>query len=165
MFGMLKAFGALMFNGSSLFPPEEQNQDSASLPEQSNCTVLAIDDDPTYLETLRPLLREEGFNVLTCTSGAKALNMLQYRGEEIKVVLLDYNMPQLDGAETLNYLRQLNPQIKVVALTGVDIHLLPDSFHKGVDNFLQKPFRTKELVAAIRSLLGTEATAAEPSLS
>jgi CheY-like chemotaxis protein len=163
MFGMLRAFGALLFNSTSVLAPSRNGNNHEALSERPKCTVLVIDDDSTWLDTLRPLLQEQGFDVLTCTSGAKALNMLRYGGSDIRVVLLDYNMPQLDGAETLQYMRQLNPQVKVVALTGVDIHLLPEGFHKGVDNLIMKPCRSTELVASINSLLGVAAAA--PGLS
>lgn len=154
-----------MSNNASTLRPVEDGQEGASPSRQSNAAVLAIDDDPAFLETLHPLLREEGFNVLTCTSGAKALTMLQCVEHEIRVVLLDYSMPHLDGAETLQYLRQLYPQVKVVAVTGVDIRQLPEGFREGVDHLLQKPFRREDLVAAINSLLAPEAAAAMPDLS
>ncbi len=73
---------------------------------------------------------------------------------DLSVVLLDYNMPQLNGAETLQYVRQLNANVKVMALTGVDLNLLPANFHEGVDKFIRKPFRAQDLIDAINSLIG-----------
>ena len=125
--------------------------------------MLAIDDDPTILQILRSLLRDEGFNVLTCTSGPKGLDMMRYAGRDIRVVLLDYNMPQLNGAETLHHLRRLSPEAKIIAVTGVNINLLPENFREGVDKFLQKPFRSADLMAAIRDVLGGAGPAKGPS--
>ena len=156
MNGILRAFEALVFDRHS--PVERDAQAKTEARERTACTVLAIDDDPAILQILRPLLREEGFNVLTSSSGPKGLDMTRYAGRDIRIVLLDYNMPQFNGAETLQYIRRLSPNTQIIALTCVDINLLPESFREGVDKFLQKPFRTTDLIAAIRELLGEDAT-------
>ncbi|HUK84059.1 MAG TPA: response regulator [Verrucomicrobiae bacterium] len=162
MLGILKAFGALVLDSHSRVELEDEPRPAGDAGQRANCTVLAIDDDPIILQTLRPALRDQGFNVLTSTSGPKGLDMLRYAGYDIRVVLLDYNMPQLNGAETLLHVRRLNPEAKVIALTGVNINLLPETFCEGVDKLVQKPFRTGDLVAAIRELLG-EAPPAPPA--
>lgn len=152
-----------MFNRTASLLPEQEDQDQPQPGEHPRCTVLAIDDDPSFLHILRPVLREEGFNVLTSTSGAKGLDILRYAENDVSVVLLDYQMPRLNGAETLHYLRRLNPHVKVVALSGVDVNLLPPGFREGADKFLQKPFHNKELVNTINSLLDNGATPAAPA--
>src|SRR2546428_8324370 len=103
MMGILRAFGALFLNskggavrarnGKGVEPPAEP---------QVRGTVLAIDDDPSMLEVLRPLLSAEGFNVLTAKSGAKGLDMLRYCQRDVRLVVLDYHMPHFDGAATLD---------------------------------------------------------------
>ena len=70
---------------------------------QRKHTVLAIDDDPTFLHIATSALRKHGFDVLMSTTGIKGLNMLAYAPGDIEVVLLDYSMPQLNGAETLGH--------------------------------------------------------------
>lgn len=132
---------------------------------ETNCTVLAIDDDPTFLHTVSSVLRKHGFNVLTSTTGTKALTMLRYGSQDVRVVLLDYNMPQLNGAETLAYVRKLCPKVKVIALTAVSINQLPESFHADVDRFIPKPFDARKVIDAIHSLIGTQAQPATPSQS
>jgi len=156
MLGILKAFGALILDNHSHEATENESKLQGGTGERSNYTVLAIDDDPIILQTLRPALCDQGFNVLTSTSGPKGLDMLRYAGYDVRVVLLDYNMPQLNGAETLQHLRRLNPQTKVIALTGVNINLLPENFREGVDKLVQKPFRTADLIASIRELIGEQ---------
>lgn len=154
MLGILKAFGALVLENHSRVELEDESKPEGEAGGRAACTVLAIDDDPIILKTLGPALREQGFNVLTSTSGPKGLDMLRYAGYDIRIVLLDYNMPQLNGAETLQHVRRLNPDAKVIAVTGVNINLLPENFREGVDKLLQKPFRTADLIASIRELLG-----------
>lgn len=120
---------------------------------RKECTVLVIDDDPAFLQVLRPVLQEEGYNVLTSTSGPKGLNMLRYGAGNISVVLLDFAMPSLDGAETLRFVRQLNPGTKVIAVTGMEEKTLPQEYRDGVDAFLQKPFPMADLTGMINRML------------
>jgi CheY-like chemotaxis protein len=156
MLSLLRAFAGVF---SSSAPPATVARETAGQRtiESDQCAVLAIDDDLDFLESLRLLLYAEGFKVLTSTSGPKGLDMLRY-ARDVRIVLLDYSMPQLTGAETLAHIRKLNPCVKVIAVTAVDVNLVPNSYRQGVDKLIQKPPRGVELVNAINSLLGrTEA--------
>src|SRR5438046_9552991 len=97
MIGILRAVGALIFDRESRSEPEMANGESEGV-APTLCTVLAIDDDPTILNILRPVLREEGFNVLESTSAPQGMDMSRYAGSHIHIALLDYNMPQLHVA-------------------------------------------------------------------
>jgi CheY-like chemotaxis protein len=152
MLGIVRALGALMFD---YHPPVVENEEE-STPTAHNVaktTVLAIDDDEQFLEMMRPLLCERGFNVITASSSPKGLNFLRYSSHDIKVVLLDFHMPEHDGAETLQFIRQIAPQVKVVGLTGVRGNELPSSFRQGVDHLLEKPFRTDDVANALTALV------------
>ena len=116
-------------------------------------TILVIDDEPDFLDTVAAWLRQEGYNVLAASNGAKGLNMLRYAVKDIHVVLLDYRMPQLDGLETLLHLRRLNPQARVIAVTGVPLAEIPPRFRDGTDVLIQKPFQSAVLLGAIKSAL------------
>jgi len=127
-------------------------------------TVLVIDDDPKFLETMQILLRGAGYNVLTSSTGPKGLDMIRY-AQRVRTVLLDFNMPGFDGAETLQYLRKLNPNVRVIAVSGFRVSDLPASFQKGVNRFLAKPFSNGELLATIAEELGLPASAEISSAS
>jgi CheY-like chemotaxis protein len=152
MISLLRAFGGLLFN-RPLSAAVAQRAAGHSPLEADPCTVLAIDDDPDFLESIRLFLYADGFKVLTSTSGAKGLDMLRY-ARDVRVILLDYNMPQLTGAETLAHIRKLNPCVKVIAVTAVDVNLVPRSYRQGVDKLIQKPVCGAKLVDTIDSLLG-----------
>lgn len=118
-------------------------------------TILVVDDDASFLHLVSSVLRKHGFNVLNASSGVKGLNMFTYAPGDIRLVLLDYSMPTLNGEETLHHLRKLNPSIKVVAVTSSDSNQVAASFRDGVDKFLKKPLDAKELIATIDSLVGS----------
>jgi len=121
-------------------------------------TILIIDDEPNFLSMEATLLRSYGFNVLSASSGVKGLNMMRYAPQDIHVVLLDYSMPEFDGAQTLEHLRQLSPHTKVIAVTGASPDDIPKSFRTGADFFVQKPFQSQELLAAIKVALTPSST-------
>ena len=117
-------------------------------------TILVVDDDASFLHLVCSVLRKHGFTVLNASSGVKGLNMLTYSPADIRLVLLDYTMPKLNGDQTLQHLRKLNPSIKVMAVTSSDPKLVATSFRDGVDRFLKKPLDARELIAAVDSLVG-----------
>jgi|SRR5579862_4955870 len=119
-------------------------------------TILVIDDDPTFLETMRSLLRDEGYNVLTSSTGPKGLDMLRYAPRDIGAVMLDFNMPRFNGSETLQFLRKLCPQAKVLAVSGLRADELPAEFREGVERFVPKPFTTAELLKILDEVLQAE---------
>jgi two-component system cell cycle sensor histidine kinase/response regulator CckA len=156
MIGILRAFGALFLNNKTSGNGTRRVRQEAvpEVVEQNRGTVLAIDDDLDLLGVLRPALSAGGFTVLTAASGAKGLDMLRYCQRDVRLVVLDYNMPLLNGADTLGYLKKLNPHVKVLALTGIEFGLLPESFRTGVDKILPKPYSTSQLMTSINELLG-----------
>jgi len=76
--------------------PKSSSDDEAG----PKSTILVIDDNPIVLETIKTLLGKRGFNVLTTSSSPKGLDMLRYAGADIRLVVLDYSMPRLNGYET-----------------------------------------------------------------
>lgn len=153
MNGIVGAFRAIFLNQRTA--EEIAGAEAAALAEaKSHCTVLVIDDDSGVLEVLRPLLKEAGYTVLTAQSGAKGLDLLRYAQKDVRVVVLDYNMPRLSGSDTLTYLRKLAPHTKVIALSGVEAELLPEEYRSSVDRLMHKPFRGVELIRAINDLAG-----------
>jgi len=130
--------------------------------EDKKCTILVIDDDPTILDALRLLLREAGYNVLTSTTGPKGLDMVRYAPRDIRLVLLDYNMPRFNGAETLEFLRKLNPNLKVIAVSGFRVTELPESFHAGVERFISKPYNSADLLKTVAEVLEDKSPSETP---
>ena len=85
--------------------------------------------------------------------------MLRYAGSDIRVVLLDNNMPRLNGDQALTFVRQLNPNVKVIGLTAMNLDSLPKAYLVGVDKLLTKPVVATALLRAVNELLGEGQTA------
>ena len=151
--GIFTAAVALFSNGSVDQPEKETRGTRSDDGAGAKGTILIIDDDPSFLESIRLVLREAGYNVLTSATGPKGLDMVRYAPRDVRLVLLDYNMPRFNGAETLEFLRKLNPALKVVAMSGLRVTELPETFHAGVDRFVSKPFKTDELLKTVEEVL------------
>ncbi len=150
--GIFTAAAALFGKGRTRSGQNGKNGETAE--PGSKCTVLVIDDDPKFLETMRILLRGAGYGVLTSNTGPKGLDMILYGPRDIRAVLLDFNMPRFNGAETLEHLRKLNHRVKVIAVSGLRVRELPTSFQEGVDRFVAKPCGNGELLEVIEEVLG-----------
>jgi len=124
--------------------------------------VLVIDDDAHFLATIRDSLKEHGFETYTAACGATGLNILANAPDNLRVLLLDYKMPQFDGADTMRYVHQVRRNIKVIGVTAVPFDQLPEGFRNGVDKIISKPFRTEELIAAIKEAASQQA---QPALN
>jgi two-component system, cell cycle sensor histidine kinase and response regulator CckA len=164
--GIFTAAVALFSNGGvgqlERKPRGARSDDDA----ETKGTVLVIDDDPTFLEAIRLLLCDAGYNVLASSTGPKGLDMVRYAPKNIRLVLLDYNMPRFNGAETLEFLRKLNPNLKVVAVSGFRVTDLPETFHRGVERLLSKPFSNDQLLKTVEEVLeGNSANEAAVSAS
>ena len=121
----------------------------------SNTCVLAIDDNIDFLQLLKDMLEPCGFEVHTAVNPVKALEVFQREKGRYQLILLDYYMPQLDGAKTFEWLRKLNPKVKVIVCSGADeLRLRQIQAQHKIDAYIHKPFRVKEAIETIHRVVG-----------
>ncbi|WP_137723421.1 response regulator transcription factor [Prescottella subtropica] len=122
-------------------------------------TVLVVDDDADVLASLERGLRLSGFDVLTAADGAAALRVVADAAPD--AVVLDMNMPVLDGTGVVTTLRSQGNEIPICVLSArssVDDRIA--GLESGADDYLVKPFVLAELVARIRAMLRRRSTPA-----
>jgi response regulator RpfG family c-di-GMP phosphodiesterase len=114
-------------------------------------TVLGVDDDPTVLTALARLLRPEGVELLSATNASAALELLEARSESVAVVISDYSMPGMDGAEFLRLVGTRWPDITRVLLSGnADLPAAARAVNEGrVSRICTKPWQPDELRRAV----------------
>lgn len=111
--------------------------------------IMVVDDEPSMLRYLQTLLEVDSYDVTTAQSGVDALKQLR-GGEKPDLVLLDLLMPELDGLQTLEQLRQLRPSVPVVMLSCVaDTRKVAQAIKLGAQDYLTKPFQKAELDAVL----------------
>ena len=112
-------------------------------------TVLVVDDEAGILETLRILLRNEGFSVVTALGGRAGLEALETAAPDL--VLTDIRMPTVSGIEVLSAAKARDPQLPVVLMTAqASMQSAIQAVNEGAFYYIQKPFRNDELVAILR---------------
>jgi two-component system KDP operon response regulator KdpE len=117
---------------------------------QAPIRVLVVDDESAIRRALRPPLIELGFQVTEASRGEEALQLV--RTALFDAVLLDINMPGLGGIETLRRLRALFPKLPILMLTVRDGEAEKvEALELGADDYVTKPFSTRELIARIRT--------------
>lgn len=109
--------------------------------------VLVVDDDPGIRDTIRFMLEDAGYDVLTATTGLEALDRVIERRPAL--ILLDLQMPLMTGQETLARLRQMPYQIPVVFMTA-GLRAQAEATRHGADGHLAKPFEFDELLHVVR---------------
>src|SRR5207248_8334552 len=117
-------------------------------PGQGEC-VLVVDDEAPVREVARATLSRAGYRPLAATGGAAALALLA-EGHDVRLAVVDVNMPDMDGPQTMRELRRLRPGLPLVAISGMDPG---DLTWAGLDpppSFLAKPFPASALVEAVR---------------
>jgi len=112
-------------------------------------SVLVVDDEAAILETLRILLRNEGFEPHVAHGGRKALEQLPELRPDI--VLTDIRMPNVTGVEVLSAAREADPDTPVILMTAqATLQSAMQAVNAGAFYYIQKPFRNDELIAIVR---------------
>ena len=117
-------------------------------------TVLLVDDEEVILRVGQELLEALGYRVLTAKDGKEAVGVYKKNRDEIDIVLLDMVMPNMDGGEAYDRMRDINPDIKVLLSSGYSLDSQATQIlERGCNGFIQKPFTMRELSQGMRKVL------------
>jgi two-component system, cell cycle sensor histidine kinase and response regulator CckA len=119
--------------------------------------VLVVDDEPAICEITKTTLETYNYRVLTATDGFSAIALLAEHKTRIYAVLMDLMMPTMDGLMAIPLLRRLNPDLYIVAMSGLSSKEAMSQAEKlGFQSFLTKPFNAKELLLTLRQRLPSQ---------
>jgi CheY-like chemotaxis protein len=110
--------------------------------------VLCVDDDQVLLSMTRLALEFAGYEVLTATSGRKALEV--FSSQDVDAVVLDYEMPGMNGAEVAREMKRRNPGIPKLMFSGCST--IPAEAKAAIEGFCSKPADLGTLIAKVKSL-------------
>ncbi len=138
----------------------------SSTPEETRprIRVLVIDDNQEFRQIIKDMLDPGRFDVLTMGSPVNALELFSREKQSFDLILLDYYMPHLDGAKTFEWLRKLNPKIKVIICSGADeLRLRQIATQYDVNGFIRKPFHVDEVIELIEKTVREPASQTPPA--
>jgi two-component system, cell cycle sensor histidine kinase and response regulator CckA len=116
-------------------------------PRGQNELILVVDDETAIQEITTATLESNGYRVITASDGIEAIALYAEHKREIAVVLLDLMMPLLDSITIVRTLAKINPQVKIVTMSGLATNeSVTKTMAAGVSTFLAKPFTAIELL-------------------
>ncbi len=117
-----------------------------------NETIMIIEDEEDILDLMEYTLAKEGYDVITCIDTTNVTDILDE--DDISLILMDRNLPSIEGTKFINYIRSLGynqPVIYVSAKDSSDNIL--EGFKAGGDDYITKPFNIEELKARVKALI------------
>ena len=174
VYGVVRTFGGLIdvesktgagtritlfFPAAPIFPGASDGLKPALGSPSARRTLLIVDDEPAVLRVAQTILHRYGFQILTASDGAEALDTYRQRMSDIDLVILDLTMPKMSGIMCYRWLTRINPQVKVILSSGYNSENIDQDILTAPNiRFVQKPYLLEELLTAIRQLLEPEAT-------
>jgi CheY-like chemotaxis protein len=143
----------------NIYLPVSQKEVSPEAPENQEIvrgtgTILLVDDEAQVLKASQRMLEHLGYTVIPAQGGKEAINLYEGKKEGIDLVLLDLVMPDMSGKKVFQHLRHVNPEIKVILLSGYSKNeTTQEILESGARGFLQKPASLKELSQKIHEVL------------
>ena len=136
----------------------ELRTEQLPLPRGHGETILVVDDEPSILLAAKKLLETNGYHVITSADGVEALAVYAQHRDTIAAVLTDIMMPIMDGAAMMRVLKRLDPNIKVIATSGIDQDAKLEALKAlGMKAFLPKPYTAEQVLTALHDLLHPDA--------
>jgi PAS domain S-box-containing protein len=145
---------------SAYFPAHEVDEPvgpedkQIRLPSGHGELILIVDDEAAVCEIAKGTLESYGYRALTAHDGSDAVALFTLHKEEISLILTDILMPVMDGPQTIKAIRDLNPQVKIIASSGLSpAFSLEES---NVDGYLHKPYTAADLLNVMHKVLAEE---------
>jgi signal transduction histidine kinase/CheY-like chemotaxis protein len=108
--------------------------------------ILVIDDEEILIQTVSAILRKGGYETVTCTDSREGIELYRKSPGSFDLVLLDMIMPGMGGTEVFHALKEINPAVSVLIMSGATAnHEVQDLADAGARGFLAKPFRPRDL--------------------
>ena len=112
--------------------------------------ILVIDDDQIVRRVCRAILKDHGYEVITCSTGGAALNVFEKRASKIDAVILDLTLPETSGQELFHKLKAISPKIPILLTSGYSAEHAEEIFPPGsIAGFLKKPYDITTLMEKV----------------
>ncbi len=134
--------------------PSQPSQEEAQLPSGQQQLILVVDDELAISELIKTTLETYNYRVLTANDGAEAIAIYAQHRDSIDGVLIDLMMPVMDGLTTVTALHHIDPQLPVVAMSGLSsVEAVDRAKSFGCEYFLAKPYTSSDLLQVIHDCM------------
>jgi CheY-like chemotaxis protein len=116
--------------------------------------VMIVDDEDFVTLLAQRVLADEGYRVIIAKDGFQAIDLYRRLKDQIALIILDFTMPVMDGADVFNELLQINPKVPVVLSSGfAEQERLRGMLSRGLRGFIPKPYTQQKLLTQVRTTL------------
>ena len=132
----------------------ENNNEKKNTDLTGTGTILLVEDEDAVRMFSSRALRDKGYRIIEASNGESALEFIQKNATTIDLVITDVVMPKMDGPTLMEHIKELNPKMKIIFISGYT----EDSFRNSLANnsqvhFLSKPFNLKELAGKVKEVM------------
>lgn len=139
--------------------PAEMDEEATFSPGNGEL-ILAIDDEASILDIIKQTLESFNYRVLVGVDSLNALTLAEQNRGKIVAVLIDSQMPLIDGKGTVKALKEIDPTLDFISISGSDIEVVKKEFRPlGVKYFLSKPFTTDQLMNTLQQVISKKKSA------
>ena len=137
-----------------LAKPLDQGKEPSPDSLRGSETIMIVDDEEFNRSLGKEILETLGYSVILAENGAEALSLYKELQNSIDLIVLDMNMPVMDGRDTYIKIHEINEKVKIILASGyADDNKLQDLYNLGLQDFLSKPYRISDFSALIRKVL------------
>jgi two-component system, cell cycle sensor histidine kinase and response regulator CckA len=116
--------------------------------------LLVVEDEEMLMMSLRLVLAEKGYNVLSTGDGLTALKIYQEKKDDVALVLTDLGLPTMTGMEVCQRIKTIKPNEHIILATGyLDPEMKEEFLKAGIQHFLYKPYDLKQVLKEVREVL------------
>lgn len=130
-----------------------ETAEQPKLRRDQGAVILIADDEQFVLESTKKVLELQGYRTITAKDGAEAVSVYSQSKDMISAVLLDMVMPVMDGATAIQVLHRINPNVKIIAMSGFARRERGEESMKYTQAFLMKPYKADELLETLQKVL------------
>ena len=117
-------------------------------------TILVVDDENYILESVKNMLEDLGYSVMTALDGMEAVELYELHAGDIDLVIIDMIMPKMGGVEAFDIIKDKDPHLKAIFCSGYSMNSFAQEFlERGSAGFIQKPFKMLKLSQMVRDIL------------
>jgi DNA-binding NtrC family response regulator len=116
-------------------------------------SILVIDDEDQILEITKKTLETHGFKIITANDGKEAISLYSKYKEKTKLVLMDMTMPVMNGERSIHAITRINPEAKIIAVSGLTDKNMLENVKDLANTFLPKPYTAEKLLKTIYEAL------------
>ncbi len=116
--------------------------------------ILIVDDEMLITEILAKIVSRINYRSHICINGREAVDYYRKNGDEVALIILDMIMPEMNGYETFNAIRNMDPSAKILIVSGYALE--EDAAYmqkKGAVGFIEKPFHSEQLISVVEKIL------------